>query len=200
MINNRQQRLLQNMDDREILFHLYATQTLMIVAAIIFGFFLFPDFKSFKELWNLFDFRIILYGGGIALFVIITDLLFMKYLPNELIDDGGLNEKIFQHRSIPHIFFLTIVIAFSEELLFRGVIQTHFGIVVASVIFALLHFRYLQKWVLFTSVIFLSFLLGYMFLKTNNLFVTTFAHFLIDFILAVRLRLNYISSKRHSKR
>lgn len=88
------------------------------------------------------------------------------------------------------------MIAFSEELLFRGVIQTHFGLFVASTVFALLHVRYLEKLFLFAMVVLLSFFLGYIYELTNSLWVTIFAHFLIDFVLAVDIRLNYIRNMK----
>lgn len=90
-----------------------------------------------------------------------------------------------------------MLIAFSEELLFRGVIQTHFGLLMASAIFAALHVRYLSKWFLFTMVVLLSFFLGYLYDVTGNLWVTIFAHFLIDFVLAVHIRLDYLQAKHY---
>jgi uncharacterized protein len=80
--------------------------------------------------------------------------------------------------------------------LFRGVIQTHFGLFVASIVFALLHVRYLEKWFLFVMVVLLSFFLGYIYQWTNSLWVTIFAHFLIDFILAIDIRLHYVRNMK----
>lgn len=129
--------------------------------------------------------------------VLALDFLMMRYLPKKWYDDGGINEKIFRTRSIPHLFLLCMLIAFSEELLFRGVIQTSFGLLMASAIFAALHVRYLSKWFLFTTVVLLSFFLGYLYDVTENLWVTIFAHFLIDFVLAVHIRLAYLQGRRH---
>src|SRR5699024_11474282 len=58
------------------------------------------------------------------------------------------------------------------ELLFRGVLQTTFGYIPASVIFALVHVRYLSKPVLLISVLLISFFIGYLFEVTGNLYVT----------------------------
>ncbi|MBE4910322.1 CPBP family intramembrane metalloprotease [Bacillus luteolus] len=182
------------MNDRQILFHLYATQGLLIIISILLGFFLFPNFSSFFGLWTLDIREILIYGGGSALVVILLDLAMMRYVPKRYHDDGGINELVFKKRNIPHIFLLCLLIAFTEELLFRGIIQTHFGIVIASIVFAVLHVRYLYKWVLFLAVIILSFLLGYLYLITENLYVTFFAHFLIDLVFAIKIRLDYIHS------
>lgn len=193
-LQNKQAEIVKGMNDRQIVFHLYATQGLLIIISIILGFFLFPNYTSFLDLWA-FDIReIVLYGGGSALVVIILDFAMLKYVPKRYYDDGGINELVFKNRSIPHIFLLCLIIAFTEEVLFRGLIQTHFGIIIASLIFAVLHVRYLYKWVLFTAVILMSFLLGYLYLLTENLYVTFFAHFLIDLVFALKIRRDYVHS------
>jgi uncharacterized protein len=193
-LRNKQAEIVKGMKDKQILFHLYATQGMLIIISIIVGFILFPDFSSFLELWT-FDLREILIFGGVSAFVvIILDFAMMKYVPKHYYDDGGINELVFKKRSIPHIFILCLLIAFTEELLFRGIIQTYFGIIIASLVFAVLHVRYLYKWVLFTSVIVLSFLLGYLYLITDNLYVTFFAHFLIDLVFAIKIRIDYVHS------
>ncbi|EID44795.1 CPBP family intramembrane glutamic endopeptidase [Parageobacillus thermoglucosidasius] len=191
----RQSEQIRMMSDREVLIHLYVTQLLLIVMSAIAGFFLF-DLAAFRKIWHFDAATVLMFGGGSAVIVLSIDFLSMRYLPEHWYDDGGINEKIFENRSIPHIFFLCLLIAFSEELLFRGVIQTHFGLFVASTVFALLHVRYLEKLFLFAMVVLLSFFLGYIYELTNSLWVTIFAHFLIDFVLAVDIRLNYIRNMK----
>ncbi|MGG3919769.1 CPBP family intramembrane glutamic endopeptidase [Parageobacillus thermoglucosidasius] len=191
----RQSEQIRMMSDREVLIHLYVTQLLLIVMSAIAGFFLF-DLAAFRKIWHFDAATVLMFGGGSAVIVLSIDFLSIRYLPEHWYDDGGINEKIFENRSIPHIFFLCLLIAFSEELLFRGVIQTHFGLFVASTVFALLHVRYLEKLFLFAMVVLLSFFLGYIYELTNSLWVTIFAHFLIDFVLAVDIRLNYIRNMK----
>jgi membrane protease YdiL (CAAX protease family) len=191
----RQAELIQTMSDKEVLVHLYITQLLLLFLSFIIGLFFF-DWESFGQLWQFSFHDVIVYGAGSALIVLIVDFALMHYLPEDWYDDGGVNEKIFQTRSIPHIFFLCLLIAFSEEILFRGVIQTNFGLVFASIIFALLHVRYLSKIFLFIVVVLLSFFLGYVYELTHSLWVTIFSHFLIDFVLAVKIRFDYLQSKR----
>ncbi len=58
--------------------------------------------------------------------------LLIRYVPEQWYDDGGINEKLFRSRSVPHIFIMTAIIAFCEELLFRGVIQTHVGLLLRA--------------------------------------------------------------------
>ncbi|HET7578588.1 MAG TPA: CPBP family intramembrane glutamic endopeptidase [Bacillales bacterium] len=106
-------------------------------------------------------------------------------------DDGGINERLFSILSVPHVFFATAVIAIVEEGLFRGVLQAHFGLIIASLIFAVLHIRYLQKIVLFIVTVALSFLLGLLFWYTQNLLVCMFVHFVIDFVQGAAIRIRH---------
>ncbi|MBM7661206.1 membrane protease YdiL (CAAX protease family) [Bacillus mesophilus] len=186
-----QSDVIEHMTDREVLTHLYITQLFLLAIASVIGFFLF-DLEQFKSIWQLDILEILLYGGVAGIGVVLIDLWLMKIVPAHHFDDGGINNRVFQKRSYLHIFVLCWIIAIAEEWLFRGVIQTHFGFVVASVLFAFLHVRYLKKWVLFLIVISLSFLLGYLYEITENLFVTIFAHFLIDFIFGVKIRIDYL--------
>ncbi|MDR4888752.1 type II CAAX endopeptidase family protein [Fredinandcohnia sp. QZ13] len=191
-MGRRQADIIKHLPDKEIVFHLYLTQGILLVVSLVLGFFFFDNWSLFTKLWNWKDWNILFIGSAFALVVVIVDLLLMKWLPEAMYDDGGINERIFQKRSIPHIFILCLLISFSEEILFRGVIQTHFGLFIASLIFAVLHVRYLYKWVLLTSVVLLSFLLGYIYELYQNLWITVYAHFWIDFIFAVKIRADYL--------
>ncbi|CEY31555.1 CAAX amino terminal protease self-immunity [Streptococcus pneumoniae] len=112
----------------------------------------------------------------------------MRVFPESWFDDGGINDKMFRGMSVLHLLVITFLIGFAEEFLFRGVVQTHFGIVIASFVFAVLHIRYITKPFLFCFVCFISFVFGYVFEWTGNLFITIFAHFLVDFIMGLQLR------------
>ena len=70
-------------------------------------------------------------------------------------------------------------------MLFRS---TTFGFVFASVLFAFVHYRYLRKPVLFISIVFVSFYLGFLFKLTENLLVTIVVHFIVDFLLGLIIR------------
>ncbi|HHY71653.1 MAG TPA: CPBP family intramembrane metalloprotease [Bacillus bacterium] len=188
----RQADIIHEMDDREVLLHLYLTQFIIITLASVIGFFLFEDLDAFFAIWKLNIKEILLFGGGSAIIVIAIDLILMKSLPKHMYDDGGVNEKVFQKRPIWHIFIICIIVAFSEELFFRGILQTHFGYLIASIVFAILHFRYLYKWTLLIVVISLSFYIGWIYLITENLLVTIFMHFLIDFVFALIIHIKYL--------
>ena len=180
--------LIKSATDKELLNSLYLTQIMILIISFILGMFLFDDLEDFINLfiWDLP--QIILWGGIFGVAVVLLDLLLMKLLPSHFYDDGGLNERIFRNRSRFRIAFIAAIVAVPEELLFRGIIQTHFGLISASLIFALVHYRYLFNWYLFLNVIGLSFLIGYIYLQTNNILVTIFMHFLIDFLLGCHIK------------
>lgn len=187
-MKNKYEDIIKSLSDREILFHLYATQILLIIVSFILGFFLFDDFTSFWSLFSWSDLNVWLVGGSAGIAVVIVDVVLMKWLPPSYYDDGGLNERVFTPRSYVHIAVISAIVAFSEEVLFRGVIQTHFGLFISSTIFALIHYRYLFNMFLMTNVVTLSFLIGFIYMKTDNLAVTIFMHFLIDFLLGVYIK------------
>lgn len=195
----KQNELIKQLSDKQIVQNLYFTQFLLIAISIIIGIFLFQDVQDFLSLFQIRDFRFIYFGTGTALLVIIVDFIIFKLAPKDLVDDGGINEKLFEKRSIPHIIFLTALIAVSEEILFRGVIQSHFGIWVASLIFAILHFRYLSRWLLFFMVMSISFLLGVVYEIAENLYTTILAHFLIDLVFAIQIRVQYVRGVKNNE-
>ncbi|WP_308421524.1 CPBP family intramembrane glutamic endopeptidase [Compostibacillus humi] len=181
----KQSEIAKQLSDKELRTQVWLSQCLLFAISIILSFFFFDSITAWMDLfkWNI---KEILYYGlmpGIA--IVLIDIVLMKYVSREKIDDGGINEKIFKNVSIPYIFFLAIFIALAEEMLFRGVIQSVFGFAAASILFAIVHFRYLTKPVLFASVIIVSFIIGYLFVLTNNLLVTITAHFVVDFLLGL---------------
>jgi uncharacterized protein len=182
-MKNKYQELINDLSERELLWHLYITQTILLSLSLILGWFIYKDIWFIEAFFNWNDTSILSMGLLVGILVVILDLLFMKILPKSFYDDGGLNERIFKNRSIFHIAFIALIVAFSEEVLFRGIIQTHLGLMAASVIFAVIHYRYLFNWYLFANIIILSFVIGYIYHLTDNLAVTFVMHFIVDFLL-----------------
>ncbi|WP_326050915.1 CPBP family intramembrane glutamic endopeptidase [Bacillus halotolerans] len=191
--------MIQHLSDRDILKQLYMTQLLIIMVSAAAVLFFFQDASDFFRLWHIRDIRIIWYGVSLAVIVILADMAIMKWCPPHLYDDGGINKKLFSKRPIPHIIFLTLLISFAEEMLFRGVLQTHIGLWAASLVFAVLHFRYLTKWLLFIMVTTISFLLGLIYEWTGNLFVPVTAHFIIDAVFACQIRFEHVRRDTHDE-
>lgn len=187
-MKDRYKETVAGLTEKELLFHLTATQIFLLTISAILGMFLFDSIKEFRELFVWDDRNILLYGLGAGAAVVSLDVILMKYLPTAYYDDGGLNERIFKNRSVPEIMLIAAIVASSEEILFRGVIQTNAGLIISSLVFAGMHYRYLFNWFLFTNIILLSFLIGYIYLITNNLAVTIVMHFVIDFIIGLIIK------------
>ncbi len=188
MVRNRQAEAVNKLSDRELLLNVYLTQCILLLLSFVLGLILFREFWFLTDMLEFNIKEMILYGGGTAFLIVLIDVLLMKVLKEEQLDDGGINERIFANISFLHIFLLSFVIAFSEELLFRGVIQTNFGLFIASGLFAIIHVRYLAKPVLFISVVGISFIIGILFELTGNVLVTITAHFLIDFTMGCLIK------------
>ncbi len=91
-----------------------------------------------------------------------------------------------------NVLILAVVPAFSEELMFRGIVQTllsralksnHAGILVASVIFSTIHFQFYG----FIPRFLLGLSFGYLFFWTRNIWFPIVAHFVYNSIPVVLL-------------
>lgn len=185
--------LIISLTDKDLLFHLYMTQIILLAISFILGFLLFDHFSYLSKI-HLNDVNIAIIGIPAGVAVVIIDIVLMKLLPASFYDDGGLNERIFRKRSFLHIIVIAGLVAFSEELLFRGIIQTRVGLIFASIIFAIIHYRYLFNWFLFLNIILLSFVIGMIYEWTDNLAVTIVMHFVIDFLLGIYIKLRRIKT------
>lgn len=184
----KQADIIRQLSSNELKKSVLYTQYIIFFLSVILSLFLFNSFTDWIKLFE-FDLLMIIYYGVIpAGIVIFIDLIIDKYIPNHYLDDGGINNKLFKNQSVLSIFMIALIVAIAEELLFRGVLQTVFGYVFASSLFAIIHIRYLKKPILLISIIGLSFYIGYLFEMTQNLLVTMTAHFLIDFILGLIIK------------
>lgn len=183
---NKQAELIKKLTDRELLLNLYVTQITMLVVAILISWLLGNPFIPLTYLFLQWDH--VLIGVIFGVIVVLLEVLLYKKIPEKWFDDGGINKRVFSNLHPVHIVFLSLIVATSEEILFRGVLQSQFGIWVASLLFALVHFRYLSNIFLFSFTVALSFSLGGLFLLTENLLTVIVAHFVIDVILGLLIR------------
>ncbi|WP_110927583.1 CPBP family intramembrane glutamic endopeptidase [Bacillus massiliglaciei] len=187
-MKNKQAELIKELTDRELLYNLLYTQIILLTISFFLGIILFDSYSSFFDLFHVTDPDIWIIGVPAGIAVVYLDLLMMKWVPAHCFDDGGVNERIFSSLSYPMIPIMTFLVAFSEEVLFRGVLQTHIGLFWASLVFAAVHIRYLHNWFLFLNIVILSFFVGFLFEWTGNLAVTITAHFLIDLLLGLHIK------------
>lgn len=184
----KQAEIIQQLTDRQLKTQLIASQLIFLVIGLLLSWFFFDHLADWFSLFSFQGEEILLYGILPAIGLVLLELLLYKVLPKTVFDDGGINERIFKQQPISWITCISLVVAVSEEILFRGVLQVTFGYWFASTLFAIIHVRYLRKPLLFLFIFVTSFLIGYLFFITNNLFVTIVFHFVVDFLLGLFLK------------
>jgi membrane protease YdiL (CAAX protease family) len=174
------------LDDRTLLINVYATQIITLIIALIILVF---QGRSLIQLFHWSDTnQILLWGIGFTAAVIGLDITIGRYVPEDVTDDGGINERIFGNRPIWHIALLSFIVAVCEETLFRGAIQYAWGPYWTSILFAAIHIRYLRHWLMTGLVFGTSYGLGWIYIQTNSLWTPICAHFLIDLIMGIILK------------
>lgn len=89
--------------------------------------------------------------------------------------------------------FVSCLAGFGEEMFFRGMLQTEFGIVFASALFAILHFGPAIRSYVFIALIYLlfGFYFGLLFVHSASLWPPIITHLVYDFVVLVVLRANF---------
>ncbi len=172
--------------DRLLLLNLYITQALTLIVGILI--LLFQSRNPFHLFVLPQGYSYIWWGLGFTAIVLIVDLLVSRVVPEELTDDGGINQMLFANRPLWHIAVLSAVVAICEEVLFRGAIQHAFGPYWTSILFAAIHIRYLRHWLMTGLVFSISYGLGWIYIQTNTLWTPILAHFMIDFVMGCIIR------------
>ncbi|WP_438432308.1 lysostaphin resistance A-like protein [Gorillibacterium sp. sgz500922] len=176
---------IDEIDERLLLINLYITQLLTFLVGS--GLTLLQK----NAFWTLFPLKLpamLLWGAGLAAAVIAADMLVSRLVKEDISEDGGVNEMLFANRPLWHIALICLVVAFCEEILFRGAVQQWFGPYWTSILFAAIHVRYLQHWLMTGLVFGISYGLGWSYVHTGTLWTPVIAHFLIDFIMGCLIR------------
>ncbi|GIO42874.1 CPBP family intramembrane glutamic endopeptidase [Paenibacillus apis] len=176
------------LSEKMLLVNLYLTQGLTLIIGLII--LLFQKRNPFTLLQFPEQIHFLGWAFGLAGIMFLADLLISRLVPEDAMDDGGINELLFKSRPIWHIAVISIVVAICEELLFRGAIQHGLGPYWTSILFAVIHIRYLRHWIPTGWVFVSSYGLGYIYLQSGTLWAPIVCHFLIDFIsgLVIRFR------------
>jgi uncharacterized protein len=141
-------------------------------------------------LWILFaDFEVILLGTkGVGIAAMIAFIVFA--LSNECSEKTQWGKELTELFSqfltpttVPVIFFLAAASSIGEELLFRGAIQNQFGLIVASILFGLVHFPAKKAMIPWTiTAIVMGFVIGWLYEFSGHLLAPIMLHFLINFL------------------
>lgn len=185
---NPNENVWAQLSERELNRSLLVSQLFLLILALILSQILFSD-ASWFTLMTQWDFKaVFIWGTLVGALVVGVQIFLSKILPKSWLEDDGLDVCLFRNKTTFSVLWITLCIAGIEEFLFRGVLQTRFGLWFALLIFVLAHTRYFKKMVLFVLLVFISLLLGLLFEWTNNLWAVMFAHFIIDFILVLYMQ------------
>jgi membrane protease YdiL (CAAX protease family) len=172
---------LKSFSRSKLLFYTLGTEGLALAVALLLSYIFKIRLLPLSEAL----FRELLHGTFWALF----PLAFFVFLLSEKADRlpvlGQLRRTmltevrpIFSSARVSDLFSISVLAGFSEELLFRGVIQEKLGIVIASIIFGLFHFVTPAYSVVATA---LGFYIGILFNSYQSLLVPIQVHFFYDF-------------------
>ncbi|SFJ57309.1 CPBP family intramembrane glutamic endopeptidase [Thermoflavimicrobium dichotomicum] len=168
--------------EKHLLISFYLTQGLLFLCA---WFLLWWQDRLHIGLIGICEGKWWMIGAGVGLVIVGIDLLLTYLVPEKWMDDGGINRLLFKDRTLIHIFIIAFVSSWVEELLFRGALQYWLGIWGTSVIFVLLHIRYLRKWVMVTVVGLVSLALGLLVEKSGFLAPAIAAHWTVNFCMGI---------------
>ncbi|MBS7529119.1 CPBP family intramembrane metalloprotease [Hazenella sp. IB182353] len=175
----------RKLTEKQVLLSFYITQLIMMVI----GFPLLWWQGHFNE--GYFGFSNIdmwIWGASLGLLIVCIELILIQMVPQDWMDDGGINHLLLKNRSFLHICWIACIAGVVEEILFRGVIQEWLGIWGSTMLFALLHTRYLHKWLLFSFVVGISILFGFIVEWTGQLAPVIIAHTVIDLLMGLYMR------------
>ncbi|WP_027093684.1 type II CAAX endopeptidase family protein [Cohnella thermotolerans] len=177
----------QDLDDRLLLINLYLTQLITFIIGLLWVILQGRNAISLLK-WPA-NPGFLAFAAGLAVLVVALDIAVSRWMPEEAMDDGGVNERIFLTRPIWHIVLICLVVSVCEELLFRGAVQHAIGPYWTSIVFAAIHVRYLRHWIPTGMVFGISYALGWIYLHTGTLWAPIVAHFLVDLIMGLIIRL-----------
>lgn len=176
----------EQLTDRMLLINLYVTQGLTLVIGLIW---ILLQRRNPIQLLNIPESaHFVAWGLGLAGVMLVVDFLLTFVVREESMDDGGINELLFGNRPVWHIVVIAAIVAVCEELLFRGAIQYAFGPYWTSILFALIHIRYLRHWIPTGWVFLSSYGLGYIYIMSGTLWAPIVCHFVIDLISGLVIR------------
>lgn len=127
----------------------------------------------FPLIWNLHAF---LWGLGGAMVLLAASGLVLWTSPALREAMAALDALILRPLLVRDAIVLAVLSGVGEELLFRGVIQAEWGIIPASVLFALLHIPERRLWIYGLWALFAGLFLGNLYSWSNNLLVPMLVH------------------------
>ncbi|AIQ13536.1 CPBP family intramembrane glutamic endopeptidase [Paenibacillus durus] len=176
----------EQLTDRLLLINLYFTQGLTLIIGLIWV--LFQKRNPFQVLNFPESINFAAWGLGLAVIMLVVDFVLTYIVPEQTMDDGGINELLFRKRPLWHIVLIAAMVSICEELLFRGAIQYAFGPYWTSILFAIIHVRYLRHWIPTGWVFASSYGLGLIYIYSGTIWAPILCHFIIDLFSGLVIR------------
>lgn len=127
-------------------------------------------------------------GISIGLVVVVISQM-ISARSNAMKDLGKDFYKVIQNLKKEEIFFLAFFSSVGEEYLFRGIIQGYAGVVIASILFGILHIAPGEKgrvWSLFAMI--MGLIMGLAYEWRQNIFVPIWIHFVVNYFNVLLLQ------------
>lgn len=118
-------------------------------------------------------------------------LLFHRYVSKDRLTEE-INILLINTFSLPELTGIFFFGALTEETLFRGILQPVLGILTASLLFTLIHFRYLKKIFLILEVFLMGLILGLTYFLTGTVWIPVFCHFTVNILTAFLIKKGYL--------
>lgn len=185
----------KQLTDHDMIASLYYSQLLMAVIGVLFYWLVFPSEENLLVFWKWHGYDVLIYGVVFSIGIAILEIALEVFLPDDWLDDGGINDRMIRALSMRHVWLAMLVVAVVEEGFFRALLQTSYGLIVASLCFGLVHVRYIKRPLLIIVAILLGFYLGWLFQYTHSFWVPVAAHYTINVVLALYVKYEEKSGK-----
>jgi len=189
--NGKESDKMQELSKKILLINLLISQFFVLGVGVILYWFL--RIRKGAEWFDLFAVsidKLIIYSVIGTIILVIMQFVFIKFVSLERLFDDA-NRQIFEKFTYLELLFIFLFGAIAEEFLFRGVIQPAIGIWLTSVVFMLVHVRYLKKIYIMLEVLLLSLLLGWIYLASGSFWPAAVSHFFVNYIMAVLAKCGY---------
>lgn len=137
------------------------------------------------------DWALIFFAPAI---VIAMEWLLFRYVPRRYWFEP-INDQLAQKFSLWELALIFAMSSVSEELLFRGVLQNLLGFRIATLLFVVIHVRYLKRALLLLVTFILACVLGGVYLQSGSLWVVILCHFLLNMGVITMLKSGKIAQK-----
>lgn len=119
--------------------------------------------------------------------LIAVQYIFMRFVARDRLLDE-INILLMEKFTLPELIPIFLLGAAAEEFLFRVIIQPHLGIILTSILFTLIHFRYLKKIYILAEVFLLGVILGLVYAVVPTIWAPLLCHFAVNYIMAVLIK------------